>query len=292
MTIKEIINWLCGIERRAEEFYKSAALVLQKDDPELSSLVVRLAAEEADHLKCMEEILQCVEGQIEPECVIELDDETRKRIEGYFVNSEESLKAGELTPAKMVEMIVNAEFSEWNDIFLYAVKIAKESTCNECTSSIAGMQSHKERIKEFIESRDEYKSFLEAIKELPDIWNETILIVDDEPVILDVLEDVLVEGKLIERAANGKEALALLNEKYFSAIITDVNMPVIDGIEFYKRAKEKFPNIGKRFIFFTASTDPETLNFIRENGLKLMRKPTPIGEIKKIVREVIDKASS
>ncbi len=291
MAIKEIIEWLQSIEKRAENLYREAGGVLKENDPELSSLVERLAAEESEHLKCMEKASDFIGGLKESECVIELDQEAIKRIEGYFKCSEDYLRAGELTAETMVEMIVNAEFSEWNDIFLYMVKLVKASPGKECTSSIIGMQRHKDRVKEFIASRDGYEGFLETIKEIPDIWNESILIVDDEEMILEVLENVLVEDRFIERAVNGEEALKKLGEKYYSAIISDVNMPVMDGIEFYKRAVEKFPNVKDRFIFFTASTGPELLSFIKENGLRLMEKPTPIGEIRKTVREVIDKAS-
>jgi CheY-like chemotaxis protein len=289
--MKAIIEWLQEIERRAESLYHEAEQAFKEDEPELSSLIAQLAAEEADHLKCMEEASGIVCDLEVPESLIELDKETTERIEGYFHECEESLRAGELTTKKMMEMIVNTEFSEWNDIFLYAVKLIKGSASKECISSIIGMQRHKERVKEFIETRDDSRECLEIIKNIPDIWNESILIVDDEEVILEVLENVLVEGKLIDRAANGEEALALLNDKYYSAIITDINMPVMDGIEFYKEAVEKFPSVKDRFIFFTASTDPEIFNFMRENGLKFLEKPSPIREIKRAVREVIDKAS-
>lgn len=290
MAMKEIIEWLQGIEKRAEGLYKEAGGALKEDDPELSSLVEHLAADEAEHLRCMQEVSGLV-GTLEgPESVIELDEETIRRIEDYFHCCEQSLKAGELTTEAMVEMIVNAEFSEWNEIFLYTVKLVKGLSREDCIRSIISMQRHKDRVKEFIESRDEYGKYLETIKELPDIWNESILIVDDEEVILEVLENILVDGNLIERAVNGEEALKKLGEKYFRAIITDVNMPVMDGIEFYKRAVETFPNVGERFIFFTASGDSEFLSFIEANGLRLIEKPSPIGEIRRVVREVVDKA--
>jgi CheY-like chemotaxis protein len=291
MSMKEIIEWLQEIEKRTENLYKEAGRVFKEDDPELSSLIKHLAAEEAEHLKCMAEVSGFISSIEVPENIIEFNRETKEDIEGYFRECEESLKTGELTTKKMMDLIVNTEFSEFNDIFLYMVKLVKASPLKGCTSSIISMQRHKERVKEFIEARDDCSECLEIINNIPDIWNESILIVDDEKVILDVLENVLVEGKLIEKAANGEEALQKLGEKYFAAIITDIRMPVMDGIEFYKKAKDKFPNIGERFIFFTASTDPEKFKFFRENGLQWIEKPSPIGEIKKVVREVIDRAS-
>ena len=152
MTMKEIIAWLSGIEREAEGFYKYAAIARKSEDHDLSSLLSRLASKKSEHLKCMELIAKFIDGADMPECAIELDNETKERIEDYFLDLGESLKAGELMSEKMMELIVNAEFSEWNDIFLYSVKIVKESPNKECTSSIVSIQRRKDRIIEFIET--------------------------------------------------------------------------------------------------------------------------------------------
>ena len=64
--------------------------------------------------------------------------------------------------------------------------------------------------------------------------NRTILIVDDEADIRDTLKDVFeLEGWLVELAANGREALAMLARVTPAVIVLDLMMPVMDGYAFY-----------------------------------------------------------
>lgn len=68
---------------------------------------------------------------------------------------------------------------------------------------------------------------------------KTILIVDDSASLRQVVSIALRgEGYEVLEAANGKEALAKLDGKKINLIISDVNMPVMDGITFAKEAKK------------------------------------------------------
>jgi len=73
---------------------------------------------------------------------------------------------------------------------------------------------------------------------------ETILIVDDEknypPVLAAILED---EGYETLTANSGKEALELYESADVDLVLTDLKMPVMDGLELMKRLKEKNPDL-------------------------------------------------
>ena len=61
--------------------------------------------------------------------------------------------------------------------------------------------------------------------------HHNILVVDDEPDILEVLEGYLdSEDRTILKAQNGKEALAIIKKNDISLIITDLVMPEMDGL--------------------------------------------------------------
>jgi CheY-like chemotaxis protein len=61
---------------------------------------------------------------------------------------------------------------------------------------------------------------------------ERILIIDDDPQILDMLGQILErEGYDIVKALNGKEGIKLYREDPVDLIITDIIMPEKDGIE-------------------------------------------------------------
>jgi CheY-like chemotaxis protein len=58
----------------------------------------------------------------------------------------------------------------------------------------------------------------------------TILIVDDHPINLKLLRAQLeAEGHAVVEAANGAEALALMDRKTVDVIVSDILMPVMDG---------------------------------------------------------------
>ncbi len=71
---------------------------------------------------------------------------------------------------------------------------------------------------------------------------ESILVVDDDPVILKSAERVLAsEGYEVETALNAGKALKRLEERAFDLVLSDLRMPDIDGIELLKKIKAFFP---------------------------------------------------
>jgi two-component system, chemotaxis family, chemotaxis protein CheY len=67
-----------------------------------------------------------------------------------------------------------------------------------------------------------------------------ILVVDDDPDILEALSEILeAEGFEIRRARNGKEALERLEPAPPQLILLDLMMPVMDGWEFAQRMRQK-----------------------------------------------------
>jgi len=71
-----------------------------------------------------------------------------------------------------------------------------------------------------------------------------VLVVDDEESLRDMLS-ILLQGSGAEArtAANGQEALALLERRSFDAIITDISMPVMDGHELLRQVRSSHPEI-------------------------------------------------
>ena len=76
---------------------------------------------------------------------------------------------------------------------------------------------------------------------------QKILIVEDEPILRQGLEVLGDWGKngliLIGSVQNGREALELMATELPDIIITDIMMPVMDGIELIKRVKIHYPEV-------------------------------------------------
>ena len=72
-----------------------------------------------------------------------------------------------------------------------------------------------------------------------------ILIVDDEPVVVRSCERILTpEGYTVESASNGNEAIVKLGKDSFDLVITDLKMPVIDGLELIRWIRNSKPDTG------------------------------------------------
>jgi len=83
--------------------------------------------------------------------------------------------------------------------------------------------------------------------------NYSILIVDDEPLIRQGLE-VLIRNyhsnySRIEQAANGITALEMMEQQHFDLVLTDIEMPEMDGLEFIKNCRER--NYQSRFVILS-----------------------------------------
>jgi len=98
-------------------------------------------------------------------------------------------------------------------------------------------------------------------KERQDNNQVKILIVDDEPVNIQVLaNNLLLENYAIAEASNGKEALALLDRGYKpDLILLDIMMPRMTGYEVCEKIREKFTAIEVPIVMLTAKNQVSDL---------------------------------
>lgn len=101
-----------------------------------------------------------------------------------------------------------------------------------------------------------------------------LLIVDDEQTVRLLLAEILSWADYaVDLAEHGKHALQMLRRNSYDLIITDVNMPEMDGISFYRAIKEELPELKDRVLFLTGNPTDEAISFFKENNCKYMAKP-------------------
>lgn len=118
---------------------------------------------------------------------------------------------------------------------------------------------------------------------------EDILVVDDDRLILEVVKCILGrEGIDTICVASGKEALEKLNERTFSLMITDFNMPEMDGLELSRIGMEIAPQMP--IIMDTGSISPKIARLAKEIGIsKVLSKPFLPSVLLQTIRDVIGK---
>ena len=88
----------------------------------------------------------------------------------------------------------------------------------------------------------------------------SVMLVDDHQVMRDLLRDALEhtgEFQVVAQAADGEEALRLVQEAAPDVIVMDVIMPVMDGIEACRQITELLP--GVRVLMLTASNEQDAI---------------------------------
>jgi len=116
--------------------------------------------------------------------------------------------------------------------------------------------------------------------------SKRILLVDDEENARIALSRLLSrEGYIVNTVANGFEALNYLREHDVNLIVTDINMPEMDGISFLREANRSFPGIN--VVMITAYGGVESyIEAINLGAFEYINKPVRIEELLSILDRI------
>ncbi|MBP1655041.1 MAG: Two-component, sigma54 specific, transcriptional regulator, Fis family [Bacteroidetes bacterium] len=115
----------------------------------------------------------------------------------------------------------------------------------------------------------------------------TILVVDDEIHICRAVEKILAKiGIRVRSALNGEEALALLAAEPFDAVLTDLKMSRLGGMEVLRRAKELHPGIPVIVMTGFASVS-SAVEVMKLGAVDYLPKPFTPDEIRAVVRQAL-----
>jgi PAS domain S-box-containing protein len=129
--------------------------------------------------------------------------------------------------------------------------------------------------------------------EVPVGRSSTILIIDDELSLATGLARLLQrDGHTADMVANGRLALAKLDECAYDLILCDVRMPGLDGPSFYRLLERQWPHLCQRFIFLTGDTlEPATQAFLEQSGAPCLTKPFSIADARRAIQRALHTSS-
>lgn len=118
---------------------------------------------------------------------------------------------------------------------------------------------------------------------------EKVLLVDDEKKFLDVMSERLTtRGVTVTTATSAAEALEQIEANLFDAVILDLKMPGMDGIEALKRMKAKRPEL--QIILLTGhATVEKGVEAIKLGAMDFVEKPADLESLGEKIKQAKQK---
>ena len=287
---ENLVEWLLDVEQMAANLYLRASEHFEQNK-EFSAFLLELSEDEIHHKIVLERAAKVMtKRQSKIPSDIVLDSATRRGLEGPLLSAHEALLSDRISEEEMVECIAKTEFSEGNDLFLYVIDTVKDGD-REFQQAAAMIQSHRKKLERFLESLEDGAKHLETVRALSPVWDEAVLVVEDSEPIANLMKAIFEKEADVETVENGEKALKRLGERHFDVIVSDLDMPGMSGIEFYKKVLERAPDAGKRFLFYSGNLTTQSVGFFKRNNLPFLEKPAPVSVIRQAVLKILDRSS-
>ncbi len=116
-----------------------------------------------------------------------------------------------------------------------------------------------------------------------------VLVVDDEPQLRRVLSRLMSsDGFEVDEATNGREALAALQRRNATLVLSDLYMPELDGMELLQEVRKRHPDTA--VVMITAVTDVGTaVRCLSLGAMDYITKPFHLEEIRARVRQALER---
>jgi len=289
--MQEIVEWLKEMEIRARDFYLGASRAYMEDGP-FAKMLDALGQDEALHVKYMEkaeQVLREHRGKIQT--AITVDPKTREHIEQPFRNLLALVAAGKPSKEEILEAVVTTEFSEWNDIFLYVIQTLTPLN-RDLQLGASQIDVHRDRLKKLAGNLPRGQDLLARLESVPNVWTRKFLVVDDNPAVVGLLQALYRGEARVDGAGNGKEALEKVRTEHYDVILTDLEMPVMNGMAFFKEATVDDAGLERRFLFLSGLLKREQKLFLDQRNLPFIQKPGGIDTIRNAIAGVLSESSA
>jgi CheY-like chemotaxis protein len=286
--VRDIVEWIRRTEERVGALYARACEICP-DDPPLAAFLRQLSEDEQSHAGFMSSALQQLEGAgHRPALDILLDEQTRSTVNDLLERFDRLLSRTTVPKKSIIEYVARTEASELNPIFLYVAGQYRQM-CRDGERMASEVERHLLHIQTFIDDLEPGLRPSVSISALPFTGQRRLLVVEDHGPLRRLMALLLARRGTVDVASEGREGLEKLRAHFYTCIVTDLQMPGVDGREFHRRAIAYDPHLKGRFLFCSSDVTRADEDYIREHDLPLLRKPFGLDEFRAAIERILSR---
>ena len=117
-----------------------------------------------------------------------------------------------------------------------------------------------------------------------------ILVVEDESSLRELIANILLlDHHEVDTVRDGAEALYRIEQRAYDLIISDLQMPNLDGPGLYTALRKRFGEALPRVIFVTGHAEADKfVPFLAETGDPVLTKPFTVEDLRTLVQWVLE----
>jgi PAS domain S-box-containing protein len=126
----------------------------------------------------------------------------------------------------------------------------------------------------------------------PALQSHTILVVDDEESIREIVQEGLsARGMNVEGVASSEEALEHFANHSYEIVLCDFNLPGMNGEQLFEQVRARAKGPAPRFVFMTGDMlDPSMVTAFSEKGAHVLQKPFHVSALAALLAEILQPA--
>ena len=289
-NIIDIIDWLRRMEDLAFHYYRESADLYNQPSP-LLSFLIQMALDKAWRFHLMGSAKELLGGyEIQGGPVIEIDAETWQNVELPLKKGFHRLKHEDLLESELVRSICRAEFSEWNDIFLYVLDISRGYS-RTFEPIFHTLQDHGSRIESLLEDLPDELRCYHGFINPPGIWEYRLLIIDEENPGSTLFSRLLEQFGTVLMASDERDALQKISRRLYSVAICNVDILESDGTEFLDKVTQADPDLAQRILLISNDVPGDIESYGKTHDLPIIQKPVSVSRFQKTVRKMLEDSS-
>ncbi|MGH7419232.1 MAG: response regulator [Candidatus Rokuibacteriota bacterium] len=112
-----------------------------------------------------------------------------------------------------------------------------------------------------------------------------VLVADDQEHMRELLVEALsADGHTVDPAEDGVAALKLLEQQTYDLVVSDLQMPQVDGPKLYREIHRRQPDAAPHFVFITGEDEaPGYERFLADSKAPVVSKPFKLKEFRQLL---------